>query len=204
MRGYFITGTDTGVGKTFVTTSLARQLRARGQRVFAFKPIETGCTPVAMDQEALVEAAGGWQTGDLRGCYRFEIPAAPLVAATEPIELSRILATLGKGAAMADFTLVEGAGGWRVPISADLDMAGLAIHCALPVIIVARGGLGTINHSLLTADAVRDSLLRIAAIVLSVQPHEDRAFAEQNRAIIADRVRAPVLLHDQLDVLLPS
>jgi len=86
VKGLFITGTDTGVGKTFVACALARAARAAGHRVFAFKPIETGCELragelVGSDQSLLVEAAGGWQQGVLRGTYQFRKPASPLVAA---------------------------------------------------------------------------------------------------------------------------
>src|SRR6476469_9358305 len=86
MRRLFVTGTDTGAGKTFVTAALARQARARGKKVFAFKPIETGCERigdrlVGPDQEIICAAAGDWQTGPLRGVYQLERPLAPLVAA---------------------------------------------------------------------------------------------------------------------------
>src|SRR6185503_5121166 len=87
VNGYFITGTDTNVGKTYVTCALARRARGLGQRVFALKPIETGCSPghdgrlLGPDQELLVAAAGDWQQGELRGLYRFPLPAAPRVAA---------------------------------------------------------------------------------------------------------------------------
>ncbi|HEY4058885.1 MAG TPA: dethiobiotin synthase, partial [Kofleriaceae bacterium] len=99
MRQYFVTGTDTGVGKTHVASALARLARARGQRAFAFKPIETGCLlqggrRVGLDQVALVEAAGGWQTGDLAGVYQFEQPAAPFVAARREnaeVDIERII-----------------------------------------------------------------------------------------------------------------
>ena len=201
MNGYFVTGTDTGVGKTFVTCELARLARLAGHRVFAFKPIETGCAPTALDQEALCHAAGDWQTGDLRGCYRFEVPAAPLVAATEPIELEHIRRTLARGAELASRVFVEGAGGWRVPITSKLDMAGLAIHCQLPVIVVARAGLGTINHSLLTAESIVRSGCVLRAIVLSCLPSDDLEFAHSNRQIIADRVSCSVLLSTDLSSL---
>lgn len=191
----FITGTDTGVGKTFVTCALTRLLRERGQKVFAFKPIETGCQPIAEDQDALCAAAGDWQTDELRGCYRFARAAAPIVAATVPIELDRIDRAIARGSVQADVTLVEGAGGWRVPITASLDMGGLARHLGFPVILVARAGLGTINHSLLTAQAILADGCELSAIILSVRPDED---PHSNREQIQNRISTPVLLSSEL------
>ena len=195
MKGYFITGTDTGVGKTFVTTALSRRARAQGQRVFAFKPIETGCEEFhgerrGADQELLAEAAGNWQQGALRGLIRLLQPAAPLVAAeaeASTIDLDQISALLAEGAQGADLVLVEGAGGWRVPITTAEDMSDLARRCGLPVIVVARAGLGTINHSLLTIEAVEASGQSVAAVILSRRAEDDRGFAESNAQEIRRR-----------------
>ena len=188
MKGFFITGTDTGVGKTFVTAALARRARERGERVFAFKPIETGCAReggrlVGSDQEILAEAAGNWQQGALRGVYQLVQPAAPLVAAEaegSEIDIHRVLHTLHEGAAKADLVLVEGAGGWRVPITPKLDMGGLAAEIGYPVIIVARATLGTINHTLLTIEAVQRDRCWVAAVVLSRRPEDDALAAASN------------------------
>ncbi|HMG56379.1 MAG TPA: dethiobiotin synthase, partial [Kofleriaceae bacterium] len=165
MNGRFVTGTDTDVGKTFVACALACRAVARGHKVFAFKPIETGCLPsrpgaldlVGADQELLAAAAGDWQTGPLRGVYRFPLPAAPLVAADHAhssIDLPLIERTARSAVVQhqVSLTLIEGAGGWRVPITPEADMAGLARRFGFPVIVVARAGLGTINHSLLTLE----------------------------------------------------
>lgn len=199
MIGYFITGTGTGVGKTFVGCALARHATELGRKVFAFKPMETGCTDVGEDQQALALAAGDWQQGELRGVYRHPLPAAPFVAARavgETIDLDRVLATAHIGAARASFTLVEGAGGWRVPITATTDMSDLARRLGLPVIIVAHASLGTINHTLLTIEAVERDGCAIAAVILSRRPDEDRAFTGSNRDEIARRWSGPVLLLD--------
>jgi dethiobiotin synthetase len=192
MFGFFVTGTDTGVGKTYVTAALAARGRELGRRVFAWKPIETGCTLVngelvGEDQEAI---SSDWQRGELRGLYRFTRPVAPLVAARGEggvIERSRILAVLREGAARADLVLVEGAGGWRVPIADDLDMGGLAGLVGLPVIVVARGGLGTINHTLLTVEAIARDQQTVAAVVLSCRPEDDADFVEENASEIRRR-----------------
>jgi len=183
MRGFFVTGTDTGVGKTFVTAAIARRARSLGRKVFAFKPIETGCRgELGDDQAELCAAAGSWQEGELRGLYRLSRPVAPAVAAREAgidIEIDRI-AELAR--TPADLTLVEGAGGWRVPISATADISDLAVRLGLPVLVVARAGLGTINHSLLTVEASN-----AAALILSVRPDDDLAFAHSNAEEIGRR-----------------
>lgn len=210
-RGYFVTGTGTGVGKTFVTALLAEQARAAGLRVFAFKPIETGCAFVdgrwvGSDQELLAQAAGDWQRGKLRGLYAFERPLAPLMAARaeqRAIDLDHIDRILAEGAREADLVLVEGAGGWRVPITESVDMSGLAKRLRLPVIVVAMAGLGTINHSLLTIEAVERDGCEVALVVLSVRPEDDRAFADENRREIHRRAGFETRLSDEALVRWP-
>jgi dethiobiotin synthetase len=189
MKRFFVTGTDTGVGKTFVTCALARRAVELKQRVFAFKPIETGCLPVdgqlvGEDQEALCRAAGDWQQGALRGPYRFRRPAAPIVAADAPIDLDLIARVFSSGAANADLVLVEGAGGWRVPIAPSVDMSSLARRLELPVVVVARAGLGTINHSVLTIEAVQRDGLQVSFVLLSLQPDVDADLAASNVELI--------------------
>ena len=193
MKGFFVTGTDTGVGKTFVTCAFARQATSRGKKVFAFKPIETGCAMIdgrlfGSDQELLAHAAGNWQRGSHRGVYRFAQAVAPLVAATaesEAIDLEWVADVFKKGSAEADLVLVEGAGGWRVPITETVDMGGLAKRLGLPVIVVARAGLGTINHSLLTIEAVEHEGLTLHAVVLNALPSDEPGLAASN----ADEIR---------------
>jgi dethiobiotin synthetase len=218
MNGYFITGTDTNAGKSYVSCALARRAVARGHKVRAGKPIETGCLDHGSglrgeDQERLAQAAGDWQTGPLRGVYRFPLPAAPLVAAEHAgssIDLTRLeqTARTGYAAHSASFFLIEGAGGWRVPITREADMATLAQRFGLPVVIVARAGLGTINHSLLSIEAVLRDGLPIAALVLSELETDDHAFTLSNCAEIARRWPGPILLlradDAALDPLIPD
>jgi dethiobiotin synthetase len=203
VTGYFVTGTDTNVGKTYVTCVLARRARALGHKVFAFKPIESGCAPgpdgqsFGADQELLARAAGDWQQGRLRGVYRFILPAAPLVAAAAAqmsIDLGLLAEIARAGASHASLTLVEGAGGWRVPITASADMSTLARELGLPVVIVARAGLGTINHTLLTIEAVERDGLPVASVVLSRRPEDDLGFAQSNRLEIVRRWPGLVLI----------
>jgi dethiobiotin synthetase len=195
VTGYFVTGTDTGVGKTFVTCALARVAITRGKKVFAFKPIETGGIE---DGEALATAAGDWQADELRGLYRFERPAAPVVAATRPIDVLEIVATTKRGAAGCDLVLVEGAGGWRVPLTESQDTSALARHIGLPVLIIARATLGTINHSLLTVEAVQRDKLPVAGLILSRRPDDSLDFARENQREIQRRTNVRVELSDDL------
>lgn len=203
IRRLFVTGTDTGAGKTYVTAAIARRARALGKKVFAFKPIETGCERingqlVGADQEVVCAAAGGWQTGPLRGLYQLVQPLAPFVAAkTESvqIDLDRIVET-SNSVPDADLVVVEGAGGWRVPITEDEDMSSLARRLNAEVVIAARAGLGTINHSLLTIEAVERDGLTIASVVLSRRPEEDVEFSRSNCEQIRRRWGGDVTMFD--------
>ena len=202
VKSYFVTGTGTGVGKTFVTCTLARCGRARGKRVFAFKPVETGCACVGgrlvgSDQELVCEAAGNWQTNELRGLYQFEPPVAPWVAAEQAgveIDLDAIQQTVEAGTSGADLVLVEGAGGWRVPITATIDMAALARRLGFPVIVVGEATLGTINHSLLSVEAIERDGCTVAALVLSRRPGDDEPHVIDNARRIASRWRGRVIV----------
>jgi len=195
---YFVTGTDTGAGKTYVSVQLLRRARALGKRTFGFKPIETGCTAsLGPDQQLLVEAAGGWQHDKLRGLYQFADPLAPRVAAANErvvIDLDLCVSTARQIAETVSFTIVEGAGGWRVPLTFELDIADLAKKLGAPVIVAARAGLGTINHSLLTVQAVERDGCKVAALVLSQRPEDDPGDAEQNRTEILRRWSGEVLI----------
>ena len=201
----FITGTDTGVGKTFVTAAIARQLVVQGHSVFAWKPIETGCEDDGVslkgfDAEALAVAAGDWQTDVGRGLYLLKAPLAPLVAAEvegRTIEIAPIVDMAIRST--SDSVLIEGAGGLRVPITRDIDMAGLANACGFPVLVVARASLGTINHSVLTVEAARGDGLRVAGVVLSRLPNVDSQTAESNRLEIARISRVAVHVFDGSD-----
>lgn len=193
MKGLFVTGTDTGVGKTFVSCALIRASRLAGHQVFAFKPIETGCPAggYGEDQHALAAAAGDVP----RGTYCLRQPAAPWVAAQSEgaeIDLARIAGDLTASRSF-DRVLVEAAGGWRVPVTREADTSDLARLCHLPVLVVARAGLGTINHTLLTVEAIQRDGLELAGVVLSLRPEDDADFATSNAAQI--RIRSGVPVH---------
>jgi dethiobiotin synthetase len=203
MKRYFVTGTDTGAGKTFVTAAIARRSRVLGKKVFGFKPIETGCELVegrlvGADQEIVTAAAGGWQTGEQRGVYQLVRPLAPLVAAqaeSKTIDLARIV-EVATSVPDVDVLLVEGAGGWRVPITESDDMSALARRLGARVVIAARAALGTINHSLLTIEAVERDGCEVAAVVLSRRPDDELEHAQSNAEQIRRRWNGSVLVFD--------
>jgi dethiobiotin synthetase len=170
-RGFFVTGTDTGVGKTVVACALVRGLRARGLDVGAMKPVETGIGPNGPeDALALRAAAGGGDALDDVCPQRFALAAAPSVAAAaegRAVELWAIRRGFERLAARHDWLVVEGAGGLLVPLAEKLCMADLARELALPLLVVARGSLGTINHTLLTLEAAVARGLSVAGVVIS-------------------------------------
>jgi len=173
VRGIFVTGTDTDVGKTHVACGLARAWRAQGRSVGVMKPAETGVpegTGLGPDARALVAAAGSDDPVDQVCPFRLAPPASPLAAArAEGVELSlaRIEEAFTALAERHAVLVVEGAGGWAVPYASGVDTAEVARACGLPVVVVARRGLGTVNHTRLTVDAVRRAGLEVAAVVLN-------------------------------------
>jgi len=170
-RGAFVTGTDTGVGKTLVGCMLLRRLRGRGLDVGAMKPVETGVGEAGpLDALALREAAGCNDDLALMCPQRFALPAAPEAAAwaeARTVDLAAIEVAWQTLRHRHKFLLVEGAGGLRVPVAPDLDMAELARSFELPLVLVARGSLGTINHTLLSLDLVQRRGLPLLGVVLN-------------------------------------
>lgn len=171
----FVTGTDTGVGKTAVAAGLIRWARNRGLKAVGVKPVETGCTLRSgmrwpADGAMLQEASEGDITLDDCCPFRFSMPAAPYRAA--PMEGSRIsVAELEEHvrtvAAEAEFTVVEGAGGLMVPIDEKHMMIDLIERLGVPVLLTGRTGLGTVNHTLLSLEALRSRGIIVLGIVLS-------------------------------------
>ncbi len=209
MIGAFITGTDTDVGKTHITCALAAEL-ARVKRVAAIKPVESGCAEgpsglIAADAEKIAAAAGGWQSPDGRCLYRFAAALAPAVAARavrQTVDIAECVGFVKAVAADADVVLVEGAGGWRVPLNEEETIADLARRLGLPVLIVGRAGLGTINHTVLTAEAVARDGCDLLGVVLSVRPTDSLSAAMTNADEIARQIRPSIvsLVRDQDDV----
>jgi dethiobiotin synthetase len=161
-RGLFVTGTDTGVGKTVVACALVRALRASGSRVAVMKPVASGAQRTAQglrndDAVALIEAAGTTRAyGDVNP-YCFEPPISPHIAAKEvviKVDIDLIRAKFSTMAAEADWIVVEGAGGWLAPINEDQTMADLAGALALPALLVVGLKLGCLNHAQLTRASI--------------------------------------------------
>lgn len=195
MTGYFVTGTDTGVGKTTVSRALLAAATARGLRTRCLKPAESGCLRrpdgglVAQDALGLWEATDRGQALDSVCLYRFEAPVAPGVAAEgegSAIELGVIRAGLDAiRQSGPDLVLVEGAGGLLVPMGHGRTIADLAVALALPLLIVSRPTLGTINHTLLTIEAARARGLAVHGVIFSAadQQPEPAAVASNAREI---------------------
>ena len=191
MTGLFITGTDTGVGKTFVTRGIAGALKQRGVHVGVMKPIETGCGPSNQrspkDAAALASAAGS-KLDLARICpYQFEAPLAPDVAARQEnttVDPQLILAGYHEIASGHDITLVEGAGGLLVPIVDRYTMADLAHDLGVPLLVVVDSKLGAINHTLLTLETAASRGLEVRGYVLN---------HTSDRADIASKTNAELL-----------
>lgn len=188
MSALLVTGTDTGVGKTFVACALAMALRARGLRVAVLKPVETGVTDVPEDARRLQAAAADPAPLDDVVPYRLRAPLAPAVAAREEgvtIDLERIAALVIRRTAGADVLLIEGAGGLLVPLVGTTTYAELAVQLALPLLLVAPNRLGTINHCTLTARVAAAARIPIRAFVLSQPSPASDPSAGTNAGVIA-------------------
>jgi dethiobiotin synthetase len=226
-RGCFVTGTDTGAGKTILAAALCAAIRAAGEGVAAFKPVVTGvgtegslggaepAGPLAAGTERSLGAgterslgagteatSGEWPADhDLLAAVTGVHPAdvttrtfAPAVSphlaaelAGEAISLDALVEAAARGAARADVLVVEGVGGLLVPLSDEHDIRDLAVALGLPLVIAARPGLGTINHSLLTIEAARAAGLDVRAVVLTPWPEEPTVMERSNRDTIARR-----------------
>jgi dethiobiotin synthetase len=171
VRGLFVTATDTGVGKTEVACGIVRGARARGLDAGAMKPAQSGVTPgEPSDAELLRAAAGGADPPELVCPWSFAPPLAPAVAARlagVELSLGGILEAARALAARHAALVVEGAGGLLVPLTERETYADLAVALGLPVLLVARAGLGTVNHTALTVEALRARRLAIRGVVLN-------------------------------------
>lgn len=174
-KGFFITGTDTGVGKTFVAAGIAAVLREKGINVGVMKPVETGCIEkdgklVPQDAVFLRKSAGVNDEIDLINPYRFKAPLAPSIASrleNKTIELNNIKECHDKLAAQHKVMLVEGVGGLLVPLNETETVADLIKLFQLPLIVIAESRLGAINHTLLTVKHAQSIGIEVKGIILN-------------------------------------
>jgi dethiobiotin synthetase len=186
VRGIFVTGTDTGVGKTVVAASIVTTLRARGEPVRAFKPVVTGtdeADPVWPADHELLARAAGMQVGEVTP-VTFAPAVSPHLAAElagrsiEPADLVAHARGLGQP------LVAVGVGGLLVPLTTGYSVRDLAVDLGLPLVIAARPGLGTISHTLLTIEAARAVGLEVRCVVLTPWPDEPSVMERSNRATI--------------------
>jgi len=199
-RGFFVTGTDTGVGKTGVSLGLMRALQAQGHTVVGMKPVASGCraTTNGLENEDALKlqrcSSLAVEYGQVNP-YAFEPAVAPHIAARisgENIQVPVIRNRFHDLSQRADFVIVEGVGGWLVPINAEQAMQDVAIDLGLPVVLVVAIRLGCLNHALLTADAIHRSGLQLAGWVANrMDPHCEHP--EQLVAALGERLKAALL-----------
>jgi dethiobiotin synthetase len=189
-RGLFVTGTDTGVGKTVVAGAVAAALTRGGVRVAAFKPVVTGLDePAAFGwphDHALLAAAVG-ATPEEVSPARFGPAVPPHLAAAQAgttLDVEALLRAARAAAASADVLVAEGVGGLLVPLTETHTVRDLAVALGLPLLVAARPGLGTISHTLLTLESARSAGLTVLAVVITPWPHEPSAMERSNRETI--------------------
>ena len=187
----FVTGTDTGVGKTMVAAALLHKCRERGWATVGMKPVAAGCD----DVDALIAAGNMVPDRQLVNPYFFNAAIAPHIAAEEAgveIDLARIADCYRQLSASAEAVIVEGAGGFLVPLAAERDSGDLARLLGLPLVLVVGMRLGCINHALLTQEAIKSRCLTLAGWVANcVTPGMERF--EANLAALRQRLAAPLL-----------
>ncbi len=201
-KGFFITGTDTGVGKTVIAGALIRVFKAHGIGTCGMKPIETGCRRSGnflypSDGLFLTDVAGFLGDIDTITPYRFETPAAPLVASVREgrdIEMNVLLKAFNLISSRYQAVIVEGAGGLLVPIKKDYFMLNLARDLELPLIVISRPSLGTINHTLLTVGYALKEGMEVSGIIVNFhEPRHGSVAEEINLQTLKDLSPVPVL-----------
>jgi dethiobiotin synthetase len=198
VRGVFVTGTGTGVGKTVLAAAVCAALRARGERVAAWKPVVTGAGEASdpdwpPDHELLGRAAGV-DPSEVAPLV-FEPAVSPHLAAElagRAIEPASLVAASRTASAAAEVLVVEGVGGLLVPLTPGFLVRDLARELGLPLVVAAHAGLGTINHTLLTLEAARAVGLRVAGVVLTPWPDSPSVMERSNRATIERLGAVPV------------
>ncbi|MCB0864257.1 MAG: dethiobiotin synthase [Solirubrobacterales bacterium] len=203
-RGFFVTGTGTDVGKRVVADVIARAAAERGERVRVFKPAVSGLDDGGESDHALLRrAAGSPQSDEEIAPYRYGPPVSPHLGAEmedEEIDPQRLLATAAAAREGSSFFVCEGVGGILVPLAPGYLIRNLAADLALPLVIVAPPGLGTINHTLLTIEAAWTAELDIHAVVLNRWPKRPTKVQRSNRETIAELGGVEVLTLPKIDL----
>lgn len=199
-HGFYVTGTDTGIGKTVASTAFLHALRAGGAPALGMKPVASGCVATAAgwrndDAMALLAASDPQPAYDDLNPYALPLPLAPELAARDAgveVELPRILQAHARLRRIAPQVVVEGVGGWAAPLSATLTQAELVLALDIPVVLVVGLRLGCLNHAILSARAiVADGCQLLGWIGNAVDP--DMARREEHRAMLDARLRSPCL-----------
>jgi len=201
MKGIFITGTDTGVGKTVVASAIARLLHDHGVNVGVMKPVTCGCREengllVSEDAGLLARSAGLAGADSDMAPYLLRLPIAPSEAARREgvrIDFQLIADSFENLASRHDFIIVEGAGGLMVPLAGGLLIADLINHLSLPLLVVALPYLGTINHTLLTCFAARQVGITVKGVVINNYPETPGIAEESAPRLIGSLAAAPLL-----------
>ncbi|MDR2508003.1 MAG: dethiobiotin synthase [Candidatus Accumulibacter sp.] len=194
---WFIAGTDTEIGKTFSATALILALKNRGIKVIGMKPVAAGTDSDGKnsDVESLISASNVKAPRELVNPYLFRPAIAPHIAAAEtgrPIEIPRIIEAFNTLRAMADAVVVEGVGGFHVPLGPNTDTSGLALQLGLPIILIVGMRLGCINHALLTQHAILAHGLTLSGWIANrIDPGMPRF--EENLDTLKERFSAPLL-----------
>ncbi len=202
IKGLFVTGTDTNVGKTVIAAGLAGLFKQKGLKVGVMKPIQTGAIKrkgklVSLDIELMIKTSGIIEDIDLLNPYCLEPSVAPLVASQITgikIDIKKILAAYTKLTSRYEIVIVEGAGGLLVPILSNYLMIDLIKDLNLPILIVAKPSLGTINHTLLTIRQAQSQGIRVLGVVINGIKENKAGIAEwTNPQIIEDLSKVPIL-----------
>lgn len=205
MKSFIITGTDTGVGKTYVSCLIIKELLRRGVSVAPYKPLACGDRE---DPRRLREVAPeGMSLEDINPLY-YKSPTSPLVAARfehVPVDLDLLVESYNKLEEKYGTVLVEGVGGWEVPLTPKENFGDFAARLGLPVVLVVANKLGALNHAILTLNAIKARGLECAGIVFNSMADEWDTASVTNRGIIEELTQLPVLAEliynqDYLDV----
>ncbi len=207
----FVTGTDTEVGKTRISLGLMRALKNEGSSVVGMKPLASGCRRGSAglrneDAELIRDECTAELPYELLNPYAFEEPVAPHAAAEKggvTINISRIKSAYESVSGFADNVIVEGAGGWRVPLSMSTSLSDLVAELNIPVVLVVGMRLGCINHALLTAESILNDNRTLAGWVAN-QLVKDYPYQESSMQVLTSKIPAPLLGRvpylEQLDV----